>query len=70
MYNNKRAIICQPAKCHKMVFRWHANDGPTLRAGTIRLSSDTICIAIHAMRYNTYHDISTPTQLHLEVLFL
>ena len=29
------------------------------RAGTIQLSSDTIRIAIHAMRYDTYHDIST-----------
>ena len=29
------------------------------RAGTIRLSYDTIRIAIHAMRYDTYHDIST-----------
>ena len=40
------------------------------RAGTIRLSSDAIRIAIHAMRYDTYHDISTQTQLHLEALFL
>ena len=42
----------------------------TSRAGTIQLSSDTIRIAIHAMQYDAYHDISTPTQLHLEVLFL
>ena len=33
--------------------------GGQFRAGTIRLSSDTIRIAIHAMRYDTYHDIST-----------
>ena len=36
------------------------------RAGNIRLSSDTI----HAMRYDTYHSLSTQTQLHLEALFL
>ena len=29
------------------------------RAVTIRLSSDTIHIAIQAMRYDTHHDIST-----------
>ena len=40
------------------------------RAGTIRLSSDTIHIAIHAMRYDTYHDISTLIKQHLEALFL
>ena len=34
-------------------------NGVRSRAGTIRLSSDTIRIAIHAMRYDTYHDIST-----------
>ena len=42
----------------------------TFRAGTIRLSADTICIAIHAMRYDTDHDISTQIQQHLEALFL
>ena len=43
--------------------------GGGTRAGTIWLSSDTIRIAIHAMRYDTYHDISTPIQHHLEALF-
>ena len=38
------------------------------RAGTIRLSSDTMRIAIHAMRYDTYHDISAQIQQHLEAL--
>ena len=28
------------------------------RAGTIRLSTNTICIAIGAVRYDTYHNIS------------
>ena len=41
-----------------------------IRAGTIQLSSDTIRIVIHAMRYNTYHYILAPIQQHLEALFL
>ena len=39
------------------------------RAVTIRLSSDMIRIAIHAMRYDTYHDISQLIQPHLGALF-
>ena len=27
----------------------------SIRAGTTLLSSDTICITVHAMQYNTYH---------------
>ena len=44
--------------------------GVLYRAGTIRLSSDTICIAMHVMRYDTYHDISTMIQQHLKAVFL
>ena len=40
-----------------------------IRARMIPLSSNTIHIAIHAMRYDTDHDISTPIQQHLEALF-
>ena len=40
------------------------------RAGRIRLSSDAIRIAIHAISYNTYHNISTLIQQHLEALFM
>ena len=44
--------------------------GVISKAGMIRLSSDMICITIHAMRYDRYHDISRPIKQHIEALFL
>ena len=36
-YHYKRAIIGQLAKRHLMVFRWRADDDPTLNAGLVVL---------------------------------
>ena len=36
-YHYKRAIIGPPAKRHLMVFRWQADDGPTLNAGLVAM---------------------------------
>ena len=35
-------------------------DDMTIRAGTIQLSFDTICIVIRVMQYDMYRDISMP----------